>query len=94
VAEQEAPAAEAEAPTTETVSAEAAQVGATAAAATDASVRMTPAVRRLVREHDIDISQLKGSGAGGRVTREDVLAFVEGGGSTPAAQAPAPAASR
>ena len=42
--------------------------------------RMTPAVRRLVREHGIDISQLAGSGAGGRVTREDVLAFIGSGG--------------
>jgi 2-oxoisovalerate dehydrogenase E2 component (dihydrolipoyl transacylase) len=37
---------------------------------------MTPAVRRLVREHDLDISQIRGSGAAGRVTRDDVLAFV------------------
>ncbi len=52
---------------------------------------MTPAVRRLVREHDIDIAQLSGSGAGGRVTRDDVLAFID---NAPAAQAtaePAPA---
>ncbi len=65
-----------------------------AAPATDGSVRMTPAVRRLVREHDIDITQLKGSGAGGRVTREDVLAFVEGRGAAAAAgrTPPAPAA--
>jgi 2-oxoisovalerate dehydrogenase E2 component (dihydrolipoyl transacylase) len=54
-------------------------VGAAAASGppTDASVRMTPAVRRLVREHEIDISQLNGSGAGGRVTRDDVLAYIE-----------------
>ena len=44
--------------------------------APDATMRMTPAVRRLVREHAIDVAQLRGSGAGGRVTREDVLAFV------------------
>jgi 2-oxoisovalerate dehydrogenase E2 component (dihydrolipoyl transacylase) len=49
-------------------------------------MRMTPAVRRLVREHDIDVSQLRGSGAGGRVTRDDVLAFIGGGaGAAPAA---------
>jgi 2-oxoisovalerate dehydrogenase E2 component (dihydrolipoyl transacylase) len=62
--------------------------------ATDASVRMTPAVRRLVREHDLDISRISGSGSGGRVTREDVLAFVAQGDGQPApsgAQAPAPA---
>jgi 2-oxoisovalerate dehydrogenase E2 component (dihydrolipoyl transacylase) len=56
-----------------------------APASGDGSARMTPAVRRLVREHNIDISQLHGTGAGGRVTREDVLAFVAGG----AAQQPA-----
>ena len=55
------------------------------APATNGTMRMTPAVRRLVREHAIDVAQLHGSGAGGRVTREDVLAFV--------AQAAAPAAS-
>src|SRR5262245_28645585 len=37
----------------------------------------SPAVRRLAREHDIDVSKIQGSGAGGRVTKEDVLAYVE-----------------
>ncbi len=65
--------------------------------ATDASVRMTPAVRRLVREHDLDIAQITGSGSGGRVTRDDVLAFVaqrSGQPSAPAAPAPVPQPSR
>jgi 2-oxoisovalerate dehydrogenase E2 component (dihydrolipoyl transacylase) len=53
---------------------------------------MTPAVRRLVREHGIDIGQLTGSGAGGRVTRDDVLAYIERGPAQPAA-APAAEAS-
>ena len=52
--------------------------------ATDASMRMTPAVRRLVREHSIDVGQLSGSGAAGRVTRDDVLAYIERGAATPA----------
>jgi 2-oxoisovalerate dehydrogenase E2 component (dihydrolipoyl transacylase) len=90
-AQAEAPAAQAEAPAAEAASPEAAA----ATPATDGSVRMTPAVRRLVREHNIDVSQITGSGAGGRVTRDDVLAFVEGRGATPAApeaaSAPAPA---
>jgi pyruvate/2-oxoglutarate dehydrogenase complex dihydrolipoamide acyltransferase (E2) component len=43
---------------------------------TDSSMRMTPAVRRLVREHNVDLSLLSGSGAGGRVTREEVLALI------------------
>ena len=50
----------------------------------------TPAVRRLAREHGIDLSLIAGSGHSGRVTREDVLKFVEsGGGAQPAAAAQA-----
>jgi 2-oxoisovalerate dehydrogenase E2 component (dihydrolipoyl transacylase) len=79
------------------------QNGQTSAPPTDASVRMTPAVRRLVREHDIDITQLSGSGAGGRVTREDVLSFINQGAqaaapapaqAAPVSAAPAPAAAQ
>jgi 2-oxoisovalerate dehydrogenase E2 component (dihydrolipoyl transacylase) len=62
-------------------------------APTNGSMRMTPAVRRLVREHGIDVSQLTGSGAAGRVTRDDVLAFIERGGGAPAA-APSQAAAQ
>ncbi len=38
---------------------------------------VTPAVRRLAREHAVDLAAISGSGHGGRVTREDVLAYVE-----------------
>ncbi len=38
---------------------------------------MTPAVRRLLREHDLSPAQVRGTGGGGRITREDVLAVVE-----------------
>jgi 2-oxoisovalerate dehydrogenase E2 component (dihydrolipoyl transacylase) len=58
----------------------------------DGTARMTPAVRRLVREHGIDITQLHGSGGGGRVTREDVLAFVAAGAVPATAENPTPAA--
>jgi 2-oxoisovalerate dehydrogenase E2 component (dihydrolipoyl transacylase) len=61
---------------------------------TDGSMRMTPAVRRLVREHGIDVSQLSGSGAGGRVTRDDVLAFIERGAAAPTPAEPAAAPSQ
>jgi 2-oxoisovalerate dehydrogenase E2 component (dihydrolipoyl transacylase) len=39
--------------------------------------RTTPAVRRLAREHQVDLSLVTGSGHGGRVTREDVERFIE-----------------
>jgi pyruvate/2-oxoglutarate dehydrogenase complex dihydrolipoamide acyltransferase (E2) component len=47
----------------------------------------TPAVRKLAREHGVDLALIAGSGHSGRVTRDDVLKFVESGGAT-AAQAP------
>ena len=63
-------------------------------------VRYSPAVRKLAREHRVDLRQLSGSGRGGRVTARDVLTHVEQGATrfSPAAQtaavapAPAPAA--
>ena len=42
-----------------------------------ASLHMTPAVRMLVREHDVDVNQVQGSGVGGRITKKDVLEFVQ-----------------
>jgi len=41
---------------------------------------VSPLVRRLAREHDVDLSQVKGSGSGGRVRREDVEAYLQGRG--------------
>lgn len=40
----------------------------------------SPLVRRLAREYGVDLLQVKGTGAGGRVTKADVLAFVESRG--------------
>jgi len=54
--------------------------------------RLSPAVRKLAGEHGIDPKALKGTGMGGRVTRDDVLAAVEGGGTAAAAKAPTPPA--
>ena len=39
--------------------------------------RYSPAVRRLAREYGVDPDQIQGTGTGGRVTKEDILAFVE-----------------
>jgi pyruvate dehydrogenase E2 component (dihydrolipoamide acetyltransferase) len=52
-------------------------------------IRSSPLVRRIAREHSIDLSQVPGSGAGGRVSKRDILAAVEGGA---AQAAPAPRA--
>jgi 2-oxoisovalerate dehydrogenase E2 component (dihydrolipoyl transacylase) len=46
--------------------------------------RLSPAVRRLVQEHNVDLSRITGTGMGGRITREDVLKYLE---SAPAAEA-------
>ncbi len=62
----------------------------------DASARMTPAVRRLLREHGLEAAQVAGTGGGGRITREDVLAVVEAmrtGSQVPAASPDAVTAS-
>lgn len=42
-------------------------------------MRMSPLVRRLVREHGLDPTGLRGTGQDGQVTREDVIAATEGG---------------
>ncbi|MBY5993890.1 2-oxoglutarate dehydrogenase complex dihydrolipoyllysine-residue succinyltransferase [Ferrimonas balearica] len=56
---------------------------------------LSPSVRRLVAEHNVDVAKITGSGVGGRITKEDVEAFIKGAGAAPAAApaaaAPAPA---
>ncbi|HUP19788.1 MAG TPA: biotin/lipoyl-containing protein, partial [Gemmatimonadota bacterium] len=54
--------------------------------------RSSPLVRNIAREHGIDISQVEGSGLSGRVTKRDILAYVEGRGEAPPAPAERPAA--
>jgi pyruvate dehydrogenase E2 component (dihydrolipoamide acetyltransferase) len=53
-------------------------------------VRSSPLVRKIARENNIDVAQVPGTGAGGRVSKSDILAAVEGGASAPSS---APAAS-
>ncbi|HXQ27261.1 MAG TPA: dihydrolipoamide acetyltransferase family protein [Candidatus Acidoferrales bacterium] len=62
-------------------------------------IRSSPLVRRIAREHNVDLAQVPGTAAGGRVSKRDILAAVETGGTRPAAVAapgaapsPAPAA--
>ncbi|MFM4702412.1 2-oxoglutarate dehydrogenase complex dihydrolipoyllysine-residue succinyltransferase [Aeromonas bivalvium] len=69
-----------------------------AAAESGAADDLSPSVRRLVAEHAIDVAKLTGTGKGGRVTKEDVEAFLKGGSkpaAAPVAAAPiAPLAGR
>ena len=53
---------------------------------------LSPVVRRLVSEHGIDVNALVGTGPGSRITREDVLDFIDKNGSAPKVVAPAPVA--
>ncbi len=54
--------------------------------------RLSPAVRKLAAEHGIDPTTLRGSGMGGRVTRDDVLESLAAGTAAPQAPPSAPAA--
>ena len=51
---------------------------------------LSPVVRRLVADHGIDVNALVGTGPGGRITREDVLDFIDKTGSTAKVVSPAP----
>jgi pyruvate dehydrogenase E2 component (dihydrolipoyllysine-residue acetyltransferase) len=55
------------------------------------SVRSSPLVRKIAKEHNVDVSQIHGTGLGGRVTKDDILAFIGGGAPLPKA-APSAAA--
>jgi pyruvate/2-oxoglutarate dehydrogenase complex dihydrolipoamide acyltransferase (E2) component len=93
-AEAEAPSSsEGETPTAETVE-DAAPAPSAAPAPTPAQTDgggektfVSPVVARIASEHGVDVNQVSGTGRGGRVTKKDILAFVESG-----AQAPAPPA--
>ena len=66
----------------------------------DEEARSSPLVRKIAREHGVSLSQISGTGLGGRITKQDILQFIESQGSaqpalaTPSAPAqPAAAAS-
>jgi 2-oxoisovalerate dehydrogenase E2 component (dihydrolipoyl transacylase) len=66
-----------------------------AANAPDVLRRVSPAVRRLAREHDIDLAAVRGTGNGGRITAGDVLAAAaQGPAAAVAATLTAPAAAQ
>jgi pyruvate dehydrogenase E2 component (dihydrolipoamide acetyltransferase) len=58
------------------------------AAATAEELRRTkssPLVRKIAQEHNVDISKLEGTGLSGRVTKNDILSFIESGAPAPTA---------
>ncbi|MCH8224817.1 MAG: 2-oxo acid dehydrogenase subunit E2 [Chloroflexi bacterium] len=58
-------------------------------AAPGGAARPSPAVRRLAREHGVDLARIKGTGLGGRITRDDLLLHIEAPqGAAPPAAAP------
>jgi pyruvate dehydrogenase E2 component (dihydrolipoamide acetyltransferase) len=61
-------------------------------------IHSSPLVRRMAKEHGIDLSTVEGTGAGGRISKQDIEALIAAGGAPAAApptpySAPAPAAS-
>ena len=64
------------------------------AAASFGQAHASPSVRRLARELDVDLNKIKGSGEKGRITREDVKAFLRGPAAAPAAPGRAGSPSR
>ena len=91
-ADAEQPGSEAATETVAPAASEPASAAAPAAAPSggDASgLVLSPVVRRLIAEHNLDPTSIEGTGAGGRITRSDVLRAVEGGAATPAPSAPA-----
>lgn len=73
VGKEEAPAAAAEAP---------------AAESDESNDALSPSVRRLLAEHGLNADNIKGTGVGGRLTKEDVEAYVKSQKAAPAAAAP------
>jgi 2-oxoglutarate dehydrogenase E2 component (dihydrolipoamide succinyltransferase) len=85
-----APAAPTPAPAAPSVAA--AAPAPTAPAAPGSSVVLSPVVRKLIAENGLDVSRIQGTGPGGRITRDDVMAAIGRQGSAPAV-APATTAS-
>jgi pyruvate dehydrogenase E2 component (dihydrolipoamide acetyltransferase) len=57
--------------------------------AEEEEARSSPLVRKIAREHGISLSQISGTGLGGRITKQDIVGFIERQGSAAATSAPA-----
>ena len=67
-----------------------------AAASAGERGRSSPLVRKIAQENNVDLAQVAGTGSAGRITKEDILGYIEGGAkpaaAAPVAAAPVPAA--
>jgi 2-oxoglutarate dehydrogenase E2 component (dihydrolipoamide succinyltransferase) len=54
-------------------------------------IRSSPLVRKIAKEHNVDLASMEGSGAGGRISKKDILEAVESGVQRPSPAAPAAA---
>jgi pyruvate dehydrogenase E2 component (dihydrolipoamide acetyltransferase) len=74
--------------------ASAAPAAPSAEAAHGERLRSSPLVRKIAKEHQLDLRQVPGTGSSGRITKDDVLQYIDKGGAkvvAPAAAAPSPA---
>src|SRR5580692_2546673 len=58
----------------------------------DEHLRSSPLVRKMAREHNVDLSQVPGTGMGGRITKQDISAFLDRVETPPAGRPGAPSA--
>ncbi|HEY1646433.1 MAG TPA: 2-oxo acid dehydrogenase subunit E2 [Terracidiphilus sp.] len=76
------------APLSQTASApQAAAAAAPTQSVSGRGLRSSPLVRRIAREHNVDLAQIRGTGSDGRITKEDILLHISQG---PSSQTPAP----
>jgi 2-oxoglutarate dehydrogenase E2 component (dihydrolipoamide succinyltransferase) len=88
-----APAATPAKPATPAAAAPSAPAAQTSAAASAGErVRSSPLVRKMAKDNEVDLSQVVGTGASGRITKEDMLGHLEGGAKAAPAAAVVPAA--
>lgn len=63
-----------------------------AAASHGERLRSSPLVRKIAKENQVDLRQVPGTGSSGRITKGDILQYIEGGAAAPKAPVAAPAA--
>ncbi len=84
----------ADATTAETPATESLKTSGTASVEELRRTKSSPLVRKIAKEHGVDVGSLEGTGLSGRVTKNDILSFIESGAPAPAARSaasPAPA---